>query len=328
MTKKVEMGRAPRILLVEDNRGDVLLLRRAITQSQANLELTVAPTAEEAIVLLRGAADGRSGALPDLIVTDLNLPGMHGVDFLRTLKADPSLKRIPCVVLTSSSDNTEVESAYDAYANGFLTKPSSSDGYLQMVAELTAYWFALVHTPPASDSDRLPADRIRSAITDLQGYSVRTPHAPVPQVSSFPQKAPMSPPPVSPRILVVEDESDIRDLLQIVLTSNGYEVATAENGREGLDRLGSFAPNLVLLDLAMPELDGIGFLVGKNQLSVTHPDWRQVPVIVLSALDKNADVMLAIEMGADSYITKPFDTEVVLNSIARLLVARRDTIDQ
>lgn len=122
------------------------------------------------------------------------------------------------------------------------------------------------------------------------------------------------------RILVVEDEADIRDLLQIVLTAQGYEVATAENGRDGLDQLGRFAPDLVLLDLAMPELDGMGFLKGKSKLF----DRRDVPVIVLSARDKNGDVMRAMEMGADNYITKPFDTELVLASIERLLAATRD----
>lgn len=124
----------------------------------------------------------------------------------------------------------------------------------------------------------------------------------------------------SARILVVEDEADIRDLLEIVLTAKGYDVATAENGRDGLAQLGRFAPNLVLLDLAMPELDGMGFLKGKSQL----PDRRDVPVIVLSARDKNGDVMRAMEMGADNYITKPFDTELVLSSIERLLAATRD----
>lgn len=121
------------------------------------------------------------------------------------------------------------------------------------------------------------------------------------------------------RILVVEDETDIRELLEIVLMSRGYQVATAENGRIGLDVLQSFRPDLVLADLSMPEMDGLGFLEGKGHL----PEVAAIPVIVLSARDKNGDVMQAIERGASSYITKPFDTSVVLASIERLLVAAR-----
>jgi DNA-binding response OmpR family regulator len=124
------------------------------------------------------------------------------------------------------------------------------------------------------------------------------------------------------RILVVEDEADIRELLEIVLMSRGYQVATAENGRAGLDSIMRFRPDLVLADLSMPELDGLGFLEGKSLL----PEVAAVPVIVLSARDKNGDVMQAIERGASNYITKPFDTDVVLSSIERLLAAARDAI--
>jgi DNA-binding response OmpR family regulator len=124
------------------------------------------------------------------------------------------------------------------------------------------------------------------------------------------------------RILVVEDETDIRELLEIVLMSRGYQVATAENGRAGLDSIMRFRPDLVLADLSMPELDGLGFLEGKSLL----PEVAAVPVIVLSARDKNGDVMQAIERGASNYITKPFDTDVVLSSIERLLAAARDAI--
>ncbi len=124
------------------------------------------------------------------------------------------------------------------------------------------------------------------------------------------------------RILVVEDETDIRELLEIVLMSRGYQVATAENGRVGLDILQSFRPDLVLADLSMPELDGLGFLEGKSRLS----EVAAIPVIVLSARDKNGDVMQAIERGASNYITKPFDTAVVLSNIERLVMAARGAI--
>jgi len=122
----------------------------------------------------------------------------------------------------------------------------------------------------------------------------------------------------SQRILIVEDDADIRDLLEIVLSSSGYDVETAANGRLGLERLKTFTPDLILLDLAMPELDGIGFLKAKRD----QYDVRDIPVIVLSARDKNTDVIEAVEVGADNYIIKPFNTDAVLNSIRRLIPSR------
>ncbi|WP_443748490.1 response regulator transcription factor [Asticcacaulis solisilvae] len=125
------------------------------------------------------------------------------------------------------------------------------------------------------------------------------------------------------RVLVVEDETDIRELLEIVLMSRGYKVATAENGRVGLEVMARFAPQLILLDLAMPELDGLGFLDAKRQV----PDARDIPVIVLSARDKNTDGVTAVEMGASAFITKPFDTGVVLAKVGALLADARSTAE-
>lgn len=117
------------------------------------------------------------------------------------------------------------------------------------------------------------------------------------------------------RILVVEDETDIRELLEIVLTSKGYAVTTAENGRAGLDILEGAGPDLVLLDLAMPGLDGLGFLQAKRDMAGV----RDIPVIVLSARDRNNDGARAVEMGASAFMTKPFDTGMMLAGVARLL---------
>ncbi len=119
---------------------------------------------------------------------------------------------------------------------------------------------------------------------------------------------------LSARILIVDDEPDIRDLLETVLSFAGYDTRMAENGREGLELMVQFSPDLVLLDLEMPELDGIGFLKGKSK----HFEFRETPVIVLSAKSRNSDVMQAIDMGADNYIAKPFDLFMVLESVQRL----------
>ncbi len=118
-----------------------------------------------------------------------------------------------------------------------------------------------------------------------------------------------------PRILVVEDDEDIQMLLYTVLTRDGYAVETAANGAIGLSVLAGFAPDLILLDMAMPDMDGLTFLSRRAGMT----EYRDIPVIVVSARDTNKDVMAAIELGADSYVTKPFDNAVLLTNVRRLL---------
>lgn len=157
MSKLVEMGRAPRILLVEDCDGDAMLFRRTLMRACPDAELRVAHTAEAALVVLQQSTGLGSDPLPDLIVTDLNLPGMGGVELIRALKSDHRVRRIPCLVLSSSSDVHDIEAAYDAFASGYLTKPDSIEDYAVMIGGLSAYWFTLMQVPQASAGPRRSA---------------------------------------------------------------------------------------------------------------------------------------------------------------------------
>lgn len=118
-----------------------------------------------------------------------------------------------------------------------------------------------------------------------------------------------------PRILVVEDDLDIQILLRVLLTRQGYEVSSADSGITALAALAESLPDLILLDMAMPDMDGLTFLQHRGRIL----EYRDIPVIVVSARDRNTDVMAALEMGADHYVTKPFDNVKLLASIVRLL---------
>ncbi|MGA9659660.1 MAG: response regulator [Asticcacaulis sp.] len=148
MTKLMDRLRAARVLLVEDNRGDAVLTRRAFKRAQINSEITVAETGEKGLSILRREGDHAGAERPDIILLDLNLPYMHGRDFLKTVKSDPDFKRIPVIVLSSSSAENDINSSYDRHASGFITKPVNNDVYEDIVTRISLYWFDLMQLPP------------------------------------------------------------------------------------------------------------------------------------------------------------------------------------
>ena len=113
-------------------------------------------------------------------------------------------------------------------------------------------------------------------------------------------------------ILVVEDEKNIRSFMQTILTSNGYGVLTAKNGEEAMMMLSSHCPDLVLLDLGLPDVDGQNFIAEVRK-------WNQVPIIVVSARTHERDKVLSLDLGADDYVTKPFGTSELLARVRAAL---------
>ena len=102
-----------------------------------------------------------------------------------------------------------------------------------------------------------------------------------------------------PRILVIDDETQIRRFLRVALTSHGYVVKDVGTGKEGLDAVVMFSPDLVILDLGLPDIDGLDVV---RQLR----GWSKVPVIILSVKEQETDKITALDSGADDYVTKPF----------------------
>src|SRR4051812_9742351 len=112
-------------------------------------------------------------------------------------------------------------------------------------------------------------------------------------------------------ILIIEDNPEIRENTSEILGLAGYEVQTAENGRKGVDLALSKRFDLVICDIMMPELDGYGVL----HILSKKPDRADVPFIFLTAKTEKADVRKGMELGADDYLTKPFDDSELLNAV-------------
>jgi len=114
------------------------------------------------------------------------------------------------------------------------------------------------------------------------------------------------------RVLVVDDESQIRRFLRVTLGAQGYEVLEAENGRQAITKAASERPDLMVLDLGLPDEDGL-------QVIRNLREWSDIPVIVLSVRDKETDKVAALDHGADDYVTKPFGMAELLARIRAAL---------
>ena len=117
------------------------------------------------------------------------------------------------------------------------------------------------------------------------------------------------------KILVVEDDKSISGFIKAILTTNGFDVIVAHTGAEAFSMISSHCPDLVVLDLGLPDIDGMGIIEAVR-------DWTQIPIIVVSARSYERDKVEALEKGADDYITKPFSAGELL---ARVRVAIRHT---
>lgn len=123
----------------------------------------------------------------------------------------------------------------------------------------------------------------------------------------------------SPKILLIEDESTIRRFLKVSLESNSYEVLEAVNGKEGVSMAGSYVPDVILLDIGLPDIDGFTII---KQLR----EWTKTPIIVLTVQDREEEKVKALDMGADDYLTKPFGVPELLARIR--VVIRRSSSEE
>ncbi|WP_050808366.1 response regulator [Asticcacaulis biprosthecium] len=122
--------------------------------------------------------------------------------------------------------------------------------------------------------------------------------------------------------MVVDDDENVRLLVKVILTRQGYEVEIASSGAAGLAAMKRSVPDLILLDMAMPDMGGLAFLEAKAKSDVA----ADIPVIVVSGRSRNADVAAAISLGASNFVAKPFHQDRLLANIAGLLPPTVDAV--
>jgi chemotaxis family two-component system response regulator Rcp1 len=140
------------VLLVEDSPGDVRLTREAFKDAKVHIHLHVASDGAEAMDFLEKLGKHADAPRPDLILLDLNLPKKDGREVLEEIKASPTLKTIPVVILTTSASGADIMQSYQHHANCYIAKPVDLEGFLKVVKSIDNFWLSVVKLPRETGS--------------------------------------------------------------------------------------------------------------------------------------------------------------------------------
>ena len=320
----------PKILLVEDNELNRDMLSRRL--KRRGFDVLIAVDGGEGVSMA-------TSELPDLILMDMSLPVMNGWQATKALKAGAQTASIPIIALTAHAMVGDRDEAMAAGCDDYDTKPVDLKRLLQKIETqlqtAQAQPEALVTT--VSEPEQ-PVNATASAAenwvtvpaikTHTEQSVVAAPVAniaeqrPTPLRQDSPATTHGQQPPSSDntalKLLVVDDIEANRDMLGRRLERKGYEVVLADSGESALQIIATTDIALVLLDIMMP---GIGGMETLRQIRQTYSQ-AQLPVIMATAKDTSADVVAALELGANDYITKPIDLPVALARIQTHLKTR------
>jgi CheY-like chemotaxis protein len=132
------------ILLVEDNEGDILLTREAFAERKVISKLSVVKNGGDAVDFLLKRNGFENEEKPDLVLLDINLPVKSGIEVLKIIKENPDTKKIPVIMLTTSSSQKDINLAYQYHANSYITKPMDMDEFIKAIMKIEDFWFQLV----------------------------------------------------------------------------------------------------------------------------------------------------------------------------------------
>ena len=135
------------ILLVEDNEGDILLTLEAFKELKVSNTVAVVRDGAEAIEFLKKEGQYTNSVIPNLILLDINMPRLNGIEVLEFIKSNEKLKKIPVVMLTTSSAESDIAACYEKSANCFITKPMDFNRFLDIIQSIESFWFNVAQLP-------------------------------------------------------------------------------------------------------------------------------------------------------------------------------------
>ncbi|HRD66637.1 MAG TPA: response regulator [Candidatus Competibacter sp.] len=264
-----------KILIIEDNKMNMKLVRSLLQLKQ--FEVIEAEDGEKGIKL---AAE----QLPNLILMDIQLPGIDGLTATSILKKNPLTKHIPVVALTSHAMRGDAQKARGAGCEGYITKPIDTRLFIDNIMQYLQ----------ANNSDNgLPKQIELKNVIEEKKPDNKSRCA----------------------ILIVDDELRNIKLMTAILAAEPYEVLQATNGEQALLMINSHKIDLVLLDVMMPGINGFEV----TQLIKNNPKTKHIPIILVTALDGQENKQKAKEAGADEFLTKPVNRIELITRIKSML---------
>lgn len=258
------------ILVIEDNDLNRKLFCAML--EMGHYKPLAAEDAETGLEILREVR-------PDLILMDIQLPGMDGLSATRLIKKDPDLQAIPVVALTAYAMPEDEQTALDAGCSGYISKPVDTRTFLDKLV-------SFLEETKAEDKNEVPFDHKK-------------------------------------KILIVDDDPSNIKLLRAKLSTGHYEINSAINGEDALEKAGANPPDLILLDIMMPGIDGLEV----TKRLKNSPETNDIPVILITALGEENYKEKGLEAGADDFLNKPINT-VEIQARVRSLLRLKEYKDQ
>ena len=260
------------VLVIEDNDINMKLVKTLL--GLADHHVLAATDAETGINLARDN-------VPDLILMDIQLPGMDGLKATQIIKQDQRLKSIPVIALTSYAKQGDEERAREAGCTGYISKPIDTRKFTETIK-------GFLNKPKQPDLEPQ---------TGISQYEAR--------------------------ILIVDDEPMNVKLLTAQLEGNNYEIIQAYGGKQAVDKAFARQPDLILMDVMMPDLDGFA---ATSKLK-NDPQTRSIPIILITALSGTDDKIQGLEIGAEEFLNKPV-SKTELNARVKSMLRLRQYQEQ
>jgi adenylate cyclase len=275
-----------KILIIEDNPLNLELATDLLVEN--GFVVHSAQTAEDGLRIARET-------LPDLVLMDISLPGIDGLCATRELKANPVTSHLTVVGLTAHAMKGDEAIALKAGCDGYLTKPIDTRTFIETVRRFIALKNLRNATTANAEGKIMPSE-----IEDIK-------------------PAPATTPASLGLVLVVDDEEQNRTLLRDALEAKGYAVTEAENGTVALQKTAEHPPDVILLDVMMPQMDG--FEVCRRLK--TDGKTAHIPILMVTALSDRKERLMGIAVGANDFLNKPVDMQDVILRVGNAVYTKR-----
>lgn len=268
-----------KILVVEDDSKIQMVIKSALEKE--GYEILTAKNGLDAMKALQENPDIKA------IVTDIAMPVMTGLELVEEVRKHGPNPDIPILVLSAHHTKENILKAKDLGINEFLIKPFSLKDLVTRVNRMLGKEVP-PEEPPRLEPKNAKPEEVRKA---------------------EPSKG------TAKKILAIDDSKIILKLIESTLRPAGFEVITAENGKQGFLKATAEKPDLILTDIMMPEMDGLTLC---HEIR-NNPQTQNIPILVVSAKGQKKDVLEAIKRGANGYIVKPFSPKDLLLRVKRML---------